>query len=275
MSVPAVKLNDGRSMPQLGIGVWQVSPSEAVPTIYEALKIGYRSVDTAAAYENEEGVGEAIRLSEVPRDDIFLTTKLWNPHHGKAEEAIDESLAQLGLNFVDLYLIHWPAPKQNLYVQAWKSLVKIREAGKALSIGVSNFTIEQLREVIDATGVVPTVNQVEMHPLFPQEELRAFHAEHGIVTESWSPLGRGRLTDHSVLIEIGRKHGKSLAQVVLRWHLELGVVAIPKSVTLCRIQENFELFDFQLDADDMAAIAGLNTGERLGGDPNLANYGIA
>jgi diketogulonate reductase-like aldo/keto reductase len=261
-------------MPQLGFGVWQVSPDEAVPAVHQALKDGYRLIDTAAAYENEEGVGEAVRISGLPRDDVFVTTKLWNPDHGRATDAVDESLAKLGLNYIDLYLIHWPTPKQNLYLEAWRGLIEIQKQGKAVSIGVSNFTIEHLKRVMDATGVVPAVNQVELHPLFPQEELRAFHAEHGIVTESWSPLGRGKLLEEAVLTQIAQKYGKTAAQVILRWHVELGCVVIPKSVTPSRIKQNIEIFDFKLDAEDMAQIATLNTETRLGGDPNTANYGV-
>jgi 2,5-diketo-D-gluconate reductase A len=261
-------------MPQLGFGVWQVSPDEAVPSVYQALKDGYRLIDTAAAYENEEGVGEGIRVSEVPRADVFLTTKLWNPEHNRSMDAIDESLAKLGTSYVDLYLIHWPCPKQNLYLEAWKGLIEIQKEEKARSIGVSNFTIEHLKRVMDATGVVPAVNQIELHPLFPQEELRAFHAEHGIVTESWSPLGRGKLIEDPVLVAIGQKYGKTPAQVILRWHIELGCVVIPKSVTPSRIKQNIDIFDFKLDADDMAKIATLNTETRLGGDPETANYGV-
>ena len=270
-----VTLNDGRTMPQLGFGVWQIEPEGGATAVYTALKEGYRLIDTAAIYGNEEGVGAGIRLSAVPRDEIYLTTKLWNPQHGAAADALDESLARLDTPYVDLYLIHWPTPKQDLYVEAWKTMIELRKAAKTTSIGVSNFTVANLKRIMDETGVVPAVNQIELHPGFPQEELRAFHAEHGIVTESWSPIGQGKgLLEDPKLAEIGRKHGKTPAQIVLRWHLELGLVAIPKSVTPSRIKENLDVFDFRLDADDMAAIKGLENGQRLGGDPETANYGV-
>ncbi|CAN5508803.1 2,5-didehydrogluconate reductase DkgA [soil metagenome] len=261
-------------MPQLGFGVWQVGNEAIVPAVRAALKDGYRLIDTAAIYGNEEGVGEALQVAIVPREEVYVTTKLWNPDHARAAEAMEESLGRLRLDYVDLYLIHWPTPKQNRYVEAWMGLVELQKAGKARSIGVSNFTKEHLQEVIDATGVVPSVNQIELHPLLPQKELRDFHTEHGIVTESWSPLGRGKLMEDPVLVEIGRKHGKTAAQVVLRWHLDLGLVVIPKSVTPSRIEENFDVFDFRLDSGDMDRIASLETGERMGGDPNTANYGV-
>ncbi len=270
-----VTLNDGRTMPQLGFGVWQVEADQAVPAVYQALKDGYRLIDTAMIYGNEEGVGEAIRTSGIPRDEIFLTTKLWNPDQGRASEAIDESLARLGVDYLDLYLIHWPTPKQDKYVDAWKAMIESRKAGKTLSIGVSNFTKANLQRIMDETGVVPAVNQIELHPGLPQEELRAFHAEHGIVTESWSPLGQGKgLLDDPKLAQIARKHGKSPAQIVLRWHLDLGLVVIPKSVTPARILENLNVFDFTLGAEDLDEIATLNNGHRLGGDPETANYGV-
>jgi diketogulonate reductase-like aldo/keto reductase len=274
-NIPSLRLNDGLEMPQLGYGVWQVGPEEVVETVQVAIEAGYRSIDTAAVYGNEEGVGEAIRRTGVPREELFVTTKLWNPDQGRAAEAMDESLARLGLEYVDLYLIHWPTPKQDLYVEAWKTMKGLREMGKARSIGVSNFTKANLQRLFDETDVVPTVNQIELHPMLAQEELRTFHAEHGIVTESWSPIGQGKeLLAEPVLAEIGRKYGKSPAQVVLRWHLDLGLVVIPKSATPSRIKENFDLFDFRLDADDMNAIATLNVGKRLGGDPETANYGV-
>ena len=273
--IPTLALNDGRTMPQIGFGTWQIETDAASPAVYQALKDGYRLIDGAAIYGNEEPVGEGIRLSGLPRDDVFLTTKLWNPDHARAEEAMDESLARLGVGYVDLYLIHWPAPRQDRYVEAWKGLVELRKAGKATSIGVSNFTVDHLRRIMDATGVVPAVNQVELHPLLPQAELRAFHTEHGIVTESWSPLGRGKLLDSPILAEIAARHGKTPAQIALRWHIDLGLVVIPKSVTPARIRENIEIFDFALDEGDLARIATLETGERTGGDPETANYGVS
>ncbi len=219
-------------------------------------------------------MGEGIRLSSVPRENVFLTTKLWNPRHGDAADAMDESLARLSTPYVDLYLIHWPTPKQDRFVDAWRTMIELRKAARTTSIGVSNFTIPNLKRIMDETGVVPAVNQIELHPGFPQDEIRAFHQEHGIVTESWSPLGQGKILNDPKLAEIAQKHGKTPAQVVLRWHIELGLVVIPKSITPARIRENIEIFDFALDADDMAKIATLETGERMGGDPETANYGV-
>ena len=274
MSVPTLTLNDGRTIPQIGFGTWQIEEDKASPAVYQALKEGYRLVDGAAIYGNEEGVGEGIRVSGLPRDAVFLTTKLWNPQHGAAADGLDESLARLGVSYVDLYLIHWPAPKQDRYADAWRTMVELRKEGKATSIGVSNFTLDHLKRIMDETGVVPAVNQVELHPAFQQKALRAFHAEHGIVTESYSPLGQGKILDSPVLREIAAKHGKTTAQVVLRWHVDLGLVAIPKSVTPARIKENFEIFDFTLDEEDLARIAGMEDGPRLCGDPETANYGV-
>ena len=274
MSVPTLTLNDGRTIPQIGFGTWQIEEEKASPAVYQALKDGYRLIDGAAIYGNEEGVGEGIRLSELPCDSVYLTTKLWNPQHGAAADAMDESLARLGMVYVDLYLIHWPTPKQDRYVDAWRTMIELRKEGKTTSIGVSNFTIDNLKRIMDETGVVPAVNQIELHPGFPQQALRDFHAEHGIVTESWSPLGQGKILGEPVLAEIAAKYGKSPAQVVLRWHIDLGLVVIPKSVTPARIKENFEIFDFNLDADDMAKIAGMENGQRIGGDPETANYGV-
>ena len=272
---PRLPLNDGRSIPQIGFGTWQIEPDTASPSVYQALEDGYRLIDGAAIYGNEEGVGEGIRVASVSREDVYVTTKLWNPRHGDAADAMDESLARLGMGYVDLYLIHWPTPKQDRYVDAWKTMIELRKAARTTSIGVSNFTIDNLKRIMDETGVVPAVNQIELHPLLPQRELRAFHQEHGIVTESWSPLGQGKgLLDHPTLAEVAAKHGKTPAQIVLRWHVELGLVVIPKSITPARIRENLDLFGFSLDADDMAKIAALETGERLGGDPETANYGI-
>lgn len=272
--VPSLTLNDGRTIPQIGFGTWQIEPDKAAPSVHHALKEGYRLIDTAAVYGNEEPVGEGIRLSELPRDDVYLTTKLWNPDQGNAVDAYEASLARLGVTDVDLYLIHWPTPKQDKYVEAWTSMVGLWKEGRIRSIGVSNFTEDNLKRIIDATGVVPAVNQIELHPGLPQERMRAFHQEHGIVTESYSPLGQGKILGDPKLAEIAKKHGKTPAQVVLRWHIDLGLVVIPKSITPSRIKENFEIFDFSLDADDLAKIATLETGERMGGDPETANYGV-
>ena len=271
--VPAILLNDGLSMPQLGFGVWQVGDEKIVPSVSAALDAGYRSIDTAAAYGNERGVGEAIRASGVPREEIFLTTKLWSDKHDNALAGIDESLAKLGQDRLDLYLIHWPRPKQGLYVEAWKGLIRCREEGKTRSIGVSNYTQAHEEEIIAATGVIPAVNQIELHPYFQQRAMRAYHADKGIVTESWSPLGQGgEVLKDPVIVGIAETHGRTPAQVVLRWHMELGLVTIPKSVTPERIRENLDVFDFHLTSEDMARIEGLDRGERLGGDPDTADW---
>jgi 2,5-diketo-D-gluconate reductase A len=259
MSQPIVALNDGRSMPQLGFGVWQVENRQATNVVKEAIGAGYRSIDTAAIYGNEEGVGAAIRQAGVPREDLFVTTKLWNDDQGfdTARRAFDASLKRLGLDDVDLYLIHWPAWKRDAYAESWRALVKLKEEGRARSIGVSNFNIPHLQRLFDETGVVPAVNQIELHPRFQQKELRAFHAAHGIVTESWSPLGQGTLIRDEGLAAIARKHGKTPAQVIIRWHLEHGFVAIPKSERPERVRSNADVAGFSLSADDVSALDSL------------------
>jgi 2,5-diketo-D-gluconate reductase A len=269
-TIPSISFNDGRSIPQFGLGVWQVKQADAASVIHSALEAGYRHIDTAAAYGNEAGVGEGIRTGSVPREEIFVTTKLWNDRHDHedAQQALRESLDRLGLDSVDLYLIHWPAPERDLYVEAWKALIKLREAGLAKSIGVSNFTVANLQRLLDETGVVPAVNQIELHPLFQQEELRAFHTRHGIVTESWSPLARGgELLEHPLFVELGQKYGKTPAQVILRWHIDLGLVVFPKSSHPARIKENIDIFDFSLEPGDIEKIATLNENKRIGPDP--------
>ncbi|HUR04145.1 MAG TPA: aldo/keto reductase [Nonomuraea sp.] len=265
---------DGVQVPQLGFGVWQVPSDEAEQVVTTALEIGYRHVDTASAYRNEEGVGRAVRASGIPREKLFITTKLFNPDHGRAEEAFDESLSRLGLDYVDLYLIHWPLPKHGTYVQAWRSLEKIYRQGRAKAIGVSNFTVETLTRVIDETDITPSINQIELHPYFQQRQLREFHEANGILTEAWSPLGQGQgLLGDPALAVLSEKYGKTPAQIVLRWHLQLGNVVIPKSVTPARIKENFEVFDFVLDTEDMAAIGALNTTDgRIGPDPDTFHW---
>ena len=271
-TVPTIALNDGRPMPQLGFGVWQVANHEATSIVTEALGAGYRSIDTAAVYGNEEGVGEAIRTASVPREELFVTTKLWNNNHGydAALAAFDQSMARLKLDFVDLYLIHWPVAHSEAYRDAWRALIKLREDGRAKSIGVSNFTVPHLTRLIDETGVVPAVNQIELHPRFQQKELRRFHAENNIVTESWSPLGQGTLMEDETIVEIGRKYGKTPAQVILRWHLDNGLIAIPKSVTPSRIRDNIDVFDFSLAAEDMSLLEALDDkAGRIGPDPDF------
>ncbi|MCG8923404.1 aldo/keto reductase [Lentzea sp. CC55] len=261
-------------MPQLGFGVWQVPDAEATPAVAEALEAGYRSIDTAAAYGNEAGTGQAIAESGLARDDVFVTTKLWNSAQGydSTLRAFDDSMRKLGLDVLDLYLIHWPAPARDLYVDTWKAFVELREQGRIRAIGVSNFQPEHLRRLIDETGVTPAVNQIELHPYLQQAELRAFNAEHGIQTEAWSPLGQGgELLSDPVVQKIALAHGKSAAQVVLRWHLQIGNVVIPKSVTPSRIRENIDVFDFELPEAELEALSTLDRGGRIGPDPDELN----
>jgi diketogulonate reductase-like aldo/keto reductase len=275
MTVPDITLNNGVRMPRLGFGVWQVPDDQAETSVRNAFEVGYRSIDTASAYQNEAGVGRAIRASEVPRDEIFVTTKLFNPDHryDDALRAFDASLARLGLERLDLYLIHWPVAGSDLYLQAWKAMQKLLADGRVRAIGVCNFGEAELTRLMDECDVVPAVNQIELHPWFAQDKLRAFDAEHGIATEAWSPLGQGKgLLDLPEIGRIAREHDRSPAQVVLRWHLQLGNIAIPKSVTPSRIRENFEVFDFELSDSDMAAINALDSGRRLGPDPATFNW---
>ena len=268
--IPTVALRDGRTIPQLGFGVWQVPPDQVVEPVAADLAAGYRLLDTAAAYRNEKGVGRAIAESGVPRDELFVTTKLWNPDHGydKAMRAFEDSLGRLGLDVLDLYLIHWPVPSSGLFVEAWKAMVDLAESGRVRSIGVSNFNPAHIQRLIDETGVTPVVNQVELHPGFPQDEVRAFDAAHQIVTEAWSPLGQGRgLLDEPVLGAVAAAHDRTPAQVALRWNLQLGNVVIPKSVTPERIRANLEVFDFELSDDEVAELSSM-PGRRLGPDPD-------
>lgn len=267
-------LNDGVVIPQVGFGVWQVADDAAQPAVEKALEVGYRNIDTAAIYENEAGVGRALKTSGLAREDYFVTTKLWNDKQGTdtAFAAFENSLDLLGLDYVDLYLIHWASPKRGLYTQSWQTLIKIQESGRARSIGVSNFAIEHLEDLATATNVVPSVNQVELHPFLQQRELQAFNTSRGITTEAWSPLAQGKCLDNEVLSGLAAKHGKSVAQVVIRWHIQSDRLVIPKSTTPHRIAENFDVFDFALDADDLTLIAALNTGTRLGADPATADF---
>lgn len=258
-------------MPQLGFGVWQVADDAAEVAVAEALRVGYRSVDTAQMYENETGVGRAIATSGIDRGDIFLTTKLNNSLHSrdKALAAFDESLARLGTDYVDLFLIHWPQPAKGLYVEAWRALIEIAESGRARSIGVSNFTADHLQRLIDETGTAPVLDQIELHPYFQQRDMREFNAAHNIATEAWSPLGQGgELLADPVLAGIAARHEASPAQIVIAWHLALGNVVIPKSVTPSRIAENFKAAQLELTADDLAAIAALDRGGRIGPNPD-------
>ncbi|MEV4784148.1 aldo/keto reductase [Streptomyces tuirus] len=268
--VPPIILNNGVEMPQLGFGVWQVPDDEAEKAVATALEAGYRSIDTAAIYGNEEGTGKAIAGSGVPREELFVTTKLWNADQGydSTLRAFDTSLDKLGLDFVDLYLIHWPTPERGLYVETYKAFEKLYADGRIRAIGVSNFLPEHLEKLIGETSVVPAVNQIELHPHLQQGASRAYHAEHGIATEAWSPLGQGKgLLEVPAIVAIARKHERTPAQVVLRWHIQLGNVVIPKSVTPSRIKENIDVFDFSLDDEDLAAISALNEDRRIGPDP--------
>ncbi|MFT3761601.1 MAG: aldo/keto reductase [Pseudoxanthomonas sp.] len=273
-TVPTLTFNDGKAIPQFGLGVWQTPADETAQVVRTAFGLGYRHIDTAAIYRNEAGVGAAIAESGIPRDELFVTTKLWNADqgHDNALRALDASLSKLKLDHVDLYLIHWPCPGNGKTVETWKALIRAREDGKARSIGVSNFRIEDLERIAGETGVVPAANQIELHPWLQQAALREYHARHGIVTESWSPLAQGgELLGDPALQSIAAKHGKSAAQVALRWHVQLGLVVFPKSVTPARIAENIAIFDFALDEADMAAIARLERGRRLGPDPGELN----
>lgn len=274
--VPTIKLNNGTLMPQLGFGVWQVPDSEAERAVGTALEAGYRSVDTAAIYGNERGTGLALAASGIPRGELFVTTKLWNGpdrRWGRDEvlRAFDDSLGKLGLDHLDLYLIHWPRPMRDDFLAIWKTFEEIAASGRAKAVGVSNFRPADLERLTGESALVPAVNQIELHPLFPQEELRALHAARGIVTEAWSPLGQGKeLLTLPAVAAIAAKHGRSAAQVVLRWHLQLGNVVIPKSVTPARIRENLDVFGFELDAADLAALDALGAsaaGRRIGPDP--------
>ena len=272
---PHIQFHDSRSIPQVGLGVWQTPNDTAVTAVDAALKAGYRHIDTAAIYNNEQGVGEGIRKSGVDRRDIFLTTKLWNDEQGfdSTLRAFDKSLKTLGSDYVDLYLIHWPSPKRNKYRETWKAFVRLHEEGRARSIGVSNFGAEHLEAIIGDTGVTPVLNQIELHPDFQQKTLRAAHQRLGILTESWSPLGQGLLLANGTVGEVARKLGRTPAQVIIRWHIQNGLIVIPKSVTPHRIVENFQVFDFELDAQDMKALDSLeDPGGRIGPDPMTAGF---
>ncbi|EHS52005.1 aldo/keto reductase [Rhizobium sp. PDO1-076] len=270
-----ITLNDGNSIPQVGLGVWQTPNDEAAPAVKAALEAGYRHVDTAAVYENEEGVGSGIKQSGVARGEIFLTTKLWNVDQGYEQtlKAFDASLKRLGTDYVDLYLIHWPSAHRGLFVDTWKAFIKLKEEGRAKSIGVSNFYPEHLEKIIGETGVVPVINQIELHPDFQQKTTRAFHDKRKIATQSWSPLGQGKLLNNPVIGKIAARLGRTPAQVIIRWHIDNGLVVIPKSVTPSRIVENFKVFDFQLSGDDVAELNALDdAGARIGPDPKTATF---
>lgn len=263
-TVKRIALNDGNSIPQLGLGVWQVPKSAASRVVGDAINAGYRHIDTAEGYENEEGVGEAVRTTEVSREEIFITSKLRNGSHARdaALREFDETMRKLGVEQLDLFLIHWPQPGQNRYVEAWKTLIELQQQGRIRSIGVSNFSEDQLERIIHETGVVPTVNQIELHPAVQQRAVRDYHDQKTIRIESYSPLGSGALIDNPTLKAIGRKHSKSSAQVMIRWHLDQDLIVIPKSANSARIRENIDVFDFTLDDDDRKQIAGLDRSRR-------------
>jgi 2,5-diketo-D-gluconate reductase A len=269
-AVPNITLADGVEIPQLGFGVFQVPPEDTVEITTHAFQTGYRHIDTAKAYQNEAEVGQAFRASGLPRDEVFITTKCFNDDHGfqDAKDAFKRSLDQLELDFVDLYLIHWPVPSKDLYVATWKAFIELKGEGLIRSIGVSNFQPEHLRRIVDETGVTPSVNQIELHPRLQQAGLRREHEDRGIVTEAWSPLAQGQVLDDPVLTEVAEAHGKSTGQVVLRWHVQLGNIVFPKASSPERIRENFDIFDFHLSDEDMSAIEGLDAGERIGPDPD-------
>ncbi len=273
---PTIILNDGNVIPQLGFGVWQVPPDITAKCCSEALRAGYRSIDTAEGYQNEEGVGQALREAGVPRSEVFVTSKLRNGAHRRDDTlmAFDDTMRKLGIDRLDLFLIHWPAPTRGHYVEAWKTLVELQREGRIHSIGVSNFNLDHLERIIGETGVTPAVNQIELHPRFQQRDKRAFHKEHGIAIESWSPLGSGRLIDDPAIGAIANKHGKSTAQVMIRWHLDEGLIVIPKSVTPSRIRDNIAVFDFALDDADRRTIAAMDDpgGGRFGPDPATAAF---
>lgn len=268
-SFPAMTLHDGIEIPQLGFGVFQVPPEKTQQVVEEALEVGYRHVDTAAAYRNERGVGAAIAAAGIPREEIFVTTKLWNSQQGYESTlgAFQKSLDRLGLDQVDLYLIHWPMPTEGRALDTWRAFERIHDEGGARTIGVSNFRIEDLEMLAREASTWPTINQIELHPHLQQAELRTWHREHDIATEAWSPLAQGDLVVNETIAGVAARHGKTPAQAILRWHLQLGNVVIPKSVTPSRIRENFELFDFELSDEDMAEIGALDVGQRIGPDP--------
>ncbi|SDW39080.1 Aldo/keto reductase [Marininema mesophilum] len=265
-----VTLNNGVQMPWFGLGVWKAEEHEVAEAVATALRLGYRSIDTAMIYENEEGVGRGIRQSGVPREEIFVTTKVWNSDQGydKTLNAFDESLSRLGLDYIDLYLVHWPGVGQDLYIDTWRALEKLYEEGKVRAIGVCNFKEHHLQELMRRTDIVPVVNQVEYHPRLAQKELASFCKEKNIRLEAWSPLMQGKLFDDPTLKTIAEQHGKDVAQVILRWDIQNGVVTIPKSVKEHRIRSNADIFDFSLSPEDMAAIDKLNREERIGPDPD-------
>lgn len=273
--VPHVKLNDGNSIPQLGLGVWQVPKAVTARVVTDAIKAGYRHIDTAEGYDNEEGVGQAIGDSDVARADLFITSKLRNGSHtrDKALKAFDDTMQKLGIEQLDLFLIHWPVPGQDRYVEAWKTLIELRDQGRIRSIGVSNFNTDHVERIIEETGVKPVVNQIELHPRYQQRDKRDYLAREDIAIESYSPLGSGAMLDDKAIAAIAKKHDRSPAQVMIRWHLDEGLIVIPKSTHANRIKENIDVFGFELDDEDRARIAGLDDpkGGKVGSDPASNN----
>ena len=276
---PELTFNDGNTIPQLGYGVWQVEDDVAEKVVIQAFEAGYRHIDTAKIYGNEAGVGRAIERSGLKPEELFITTKLWNADQGYEStlQAFEQSMERLGLETLDMYLIHWMQPKQDKYVDTWKALIELQKQGRVKTIGVSNFTKEGLQRLIDETGVVPAINQIELHPFFNQAELREFNASKGILTEAWSPLGQGgELLESAVIGQIAAKHNATPAQVIIAWHLAIGNVVIPKSVTEARIRENYAALDVSLDETDLQAIDGMdNTAEgagRIGADPAVSDF---
>jgi 2,5-diketo-D-gluconate reductase A len=273
-TVPEIRLNNGVQIPQLGFGVFQIEPEDTAEAVRRALEVGYRHIDTAEMYGNEKEVGRAIRESGIPRAELFVTSKLNNGFHAPDEalRAFGQSLDDLGFDYLDLFLVHWPLPKVGDFVETWRAMEEIYNSGRARAVGVSNFQPHHLRRLLDSTTVVPAVNQIEVHPYLVQDEVRAFNAEHGIATEAWSPIAQGKVLDDSVIVRIAANHDRSPAQVTLRWHVQRGDIVFPKSVTASRVKENFALFDFELSADEMTDITLLNRDERTGPDPDTFNY---
>lgn len=273
-TVPSVTLNNGVDIPQLGFGVFQVPPAQTKKAVLTALETGYRHIDTAQMYGNEREVGQAVVESGLDRGDVFLTSKLNNGFHAydAALQAFDGTLADLGIDYLDLFLIHWPLPEVGDYVDTWHAMEEIYRSGRARAIGVSNFKPHHLRRLLQRTTVVPAVNQIEVHPYLSQDEARAVNAEHGVATEAWSPIAQGQVLDDPVINRIARTHGKTPAQVTLRWHLQRGDIVFPKSVTASRVRENFDVFDFELPSTDLADITGLNRDQRTGPDPDTLNH---
>jgi len=272
--VPTITLNNGVEIPQLGFGVFQIEPAKTKDATLAALEVGYRHIDTAEMYGNEKEVGEAVRASKIDRDDIFVTSKLNNGFHAydEALTAFDQTLKDLAFDYLDLFLVHWPLPGVGDFVETWKAMEEIYSSGRVKAVGVSNFNPHHLRRLHAETTVVPAVNQIEIHPYFGNEDVRAFDTEHGIATEAWSPIAQGKVLDDATLVRIAESHGKTPAQVTLRWHVQRGDIVFPKSVTRSRVEENFDIFDFELSGTDMTDITALNKDERIGPDPDTFNY---